>query len=413
MSPISLFYSYSHCDEHYRNELAKHLKLLERKGILTCWHDRRISPGNEWKGEIDENLKSADIILLLVSPDFIASDYCYDVELEHAMQRHNGGRARVIPVIIRPVNWHDAPFGMLQALPLDGKPVSTWENPDVAWTDVEKGIRFVIHEVTQSIDARHSTPSEPLSEEAVSNFSNIEQGLVSKNQAHSFDIREIELTIDVDFDKYTEQDKEQLLNAIASLLKIKDSELKIKKIQRGSTKITIELSAELAERLYTGIKAGELKRLRVIGVELKAQTVLNASDSESPGELTSEYLDELLSISNIEFNQIARDTVREMGLNEDRDEIEIEALVNETYLRLLANGPLPLQPRERLFAAAAMEMRKLLRILLKNRRRDKHSPAPPEERAADISGDVSSEKLIALLRKRKELSESQADLHPL
>ncbi len=78
---VTLFYSYSHADEDLRVQLAKHLKILERQKILQGWSDRDISAGSEWRGQIDQHLKSADIVLLLISPDFIASDYCYDVEL--------------------------------------------------------------------------------------------------------------------------------------------------------------------------------------------------------------------------------------------------------------------------------------------------------------------------------------------
>src|SRR5690349_11031623 len=119
---IEIFYSYSHADEKLRNELEKHLSLLQRKGIISNWHDRKIGAGNEWKDVIDEHLKTAQIILLLVSPDFLNSDYCNDVEVEQAMKRHNANEARVIPIILRPCDWHDMPFGKLQVLPQNNKP---------------------------------------------------------------------------------------------------------------------------------------------------------------------------------------------------------------------------------------------------------------------------------------------------
>ena len=100
--PIEVFFSYAHRDEALRDELAKHLRLLERQGIITRWHDRRITGGTEWAGAIDEHLRTAQIILLLISADFLASDYCYDVEVRRAMDRHEAGEARVVPIILRP-----------------------------------------------------------------------------------------------------------------------------------------------------------------------------------------------------------------------------------------------------------------------------------------------------------------------
>src|SRR3712207_2008649 len=114
---VKVFYSYSHKDERLRDALEEHLSLLKREGAISEWHDRRIGAGSEWAGEIDEHLKAADIILLLISSSFIASDYCYDVELKLAMQRHEAKQARVVPVILRPCKWENAPFGKLNALP--------------------------------------------------------------------------------------------------------------------------------------------------------------------------------------------------------------------------------------------------------------------------------------------------------
>ena len=102
-SPVSLFYSYSHKDEALRGKLETHLSLLKDQDVIRDWHDRRIAPGTEWDGAISKNLEDAGIILLLISADFLASRYCRDVEVTRAMERHEAGTARVIPVILRPV----------------------------------------------------------------------------------------------------------------------------------------------------------------------------------------------------------------------------------------------------------------------------------------------------------------------
>ena len=144
---IELFYSYAREDEDLRDQLEKHLSIFRRQNIITGWHFRRISPGKEWKGEIDEHLDTAHIILLLISSDFMASDYCYDVEVKRAMERHEAGKARVIPIILRSVYWEGAPFSELQALPTDAKPVTTWANQDEAFEDIARGIQVVISKI--------------------------------------------------------------------------------------------------------------------------------------------------------------------------------------------------------------------------------------------------------------------------
>lgn len=144
--PIKLFYSYAHEDEALRERLEVHLKLLKRQGILQDWHDRAIGAGSEWAEQISTHLESADLILLLISPDFIASDYCWDIELKRAMERHEAGEARVIPIILRETDWTGAPFGKLQALPKDAKPVKSWPDQDAAFVDIARGIRKIAEE---------------------------------------------------------------------------------------------------------------------------------------------------------------------------------------------------------------------------------------------------------------------------
>ncbi len=140
---LRVFKSYSHVDEDLRNELDKHLSVLRRQGTISSWDDRRIGPGEEIHGEISAHLESADIILLLISADFLASDYCYDVEMERAMERHKQGSARVIPVILRPCDWQKAPFGSLMACPTDGKPVVNHTTHDEGFLQVVQAIRQV------------------------------------------------------------------------------------------------------------------------------------------------------------------------------------------------------------------------------------------------------------------------------
>jgi len=110
--------------------LEAHLKLLEHRGLIIPWHFRKIGAGEDWEGAIDKNLAAADIVLLLISASFLASRYCYDVEMTRALRRHKAGRARVIPIILRDVVWKAAPFSTLQALPTNGKPITAWRPQD-------------------------------------------------------------------------------------------------------------------------------------------------------------------------------------------------------------------------------------------------------------------------------------------
>ncbi len=99
--PVRVFYSYSHADEDLRQELEKHLSLLQRQGIIAGWHDRKILPGSAWEEELDQHLEEAQIVLLLLSADFMASNYCYDREMQRALERHAQGEAQVIPIYLR------------------------------------------------------------------------------------------------------------------------------------------------------------------------------------------------------------------------------------------------------------------------------------------------------------------------
>jgi hypothetical protein len=122
----------------------KHLALLKREGLIASWHDRETIPGTTWRTEIDQHLRDANIILLLVSPDFIASDYCYSEEMYQAVRRHEQGTAIVVPIILRPVDWTSSPLGKLQALPPDARPITTSSSRDTAFMQVAQGIRTVV-----------------------------------------------------------------------------------------------------------------------------------------------------------------------------------------------------------------------------------------------------------------------------
>lgn len=161
----TVFFSYSHADEALRDQLEKQLSALKRQGVIETWHDRRIGAGPEFAKAIDEHVNRDDIILLLVSSDFIASDYCYDIEMKRALERHDAGQAEVIPVILRACDWHGTPFGKLTATPPDGKPVTQYADRDQALLEVAKAVRGAAERVAaKDHPAQRQRPPEiPLS----------------------------------------------------------------------------------------------------------------------------------------------------------------------------------------------------------------------------------------------------------
>ncbi len=157
-NPLTLFYSYTHEDEMLCQELDRHLRLLQRRGIISAWYDRKIVPGTDWSKDIDYHLNQASVILLLVSSDFLASDYCYQVEMQRALERHQSGEARVIPILLRPVDWHEAPFAHLQSLPHNAQPVTLWDNQDAAFRDIAEGIRAAVEDLDGLSPQKHTNP---------------------------------------------------------------------------------------------------------------------------------------------------------------------------------------------------------------------------------------------------------------
>jgi len=159
--PLSVFISYAHEDVPLCQQLEAHLSLLRRQGLIADWHDRQILAGEEWARDIDEYLETASLILLLISPDFLASDYCYGIEMLQALERHNNGEVQVIPIILRPVDWEGAPFAHLQCLPRDARAVTEWDNRDAAFRDIARGIRTAIEQLPSTSSVHHPVPAAP------------------------------------------------------------------------------------------------------------------------------------------------------------------------------------------------------------------------------------------------------------
>ena len=156
-TPLEAFVSYSHRDEKLRMRLDNQLSALKRQGLVATWNDRRIGAGADLDREISSHLETADLVLLLISAEFIASDYCWGQEMMRALARHAAGETRVIPIILRHCDWQYTPFGKLAALPTDGRPVagSSWPNIAAALQNVAEGVRKVVNDLIATVEQAH------------------------------------------------------------------------------------------------------------------------------------------------------------------------------------------------------------------------------------------------------------------
>lgn len=157
LKSIEIFFSYSHKDKKYRTELENYLSHLKRISTtrswhIVAWHDGEIGAGREFAQEINKHLSEAQIILLLISQEFIASEYCYDIEMQKALERHEAGEARVIPILLRSANWQGTPIDKLQVLPTDAKPVTKWSRREDAFMDIARGIQKEVEKLVGNLN---------------------------------------------------------------------------------------------------------------------------------------------------------------------------------------------------------------------------------------------------------------------
>lgn len=149
---VSIFVCYARKDYRSLDKLKTHLKPLQHQGLINLWYDRAVIAGTEWESEILQHLQNVEVILLLVSPEFMASEYCYGIEMKQAIERHERKEAHVIPIILRPCLWRITSLASLQALPRDGKPIigPGWRNQDEGFYDVAEGVRRDIEQMASN-----------------------------------------------------------------------------------------------------------------------------------------------------------------------------------------------------------------------------------------------------------------------
>ena len=150
---VRIYLSYADSDNGLLDELSKQLRPLEQQRIIEIWHRGKVKAGSVWKRLVENYLDGADLILLLVSPDFVVSEVCCEIETSRAMQRHKRGVVHVIPVILRPTDWTSLPYGGLWSLPSDARPVTLWHSLDAAFSDIVEGIKKVVSDITTTISS--------------------------------------------------------------------------------------------------------------------------------------------------------------------------------------------------------------------------------------------------------------------
>jgi hypothetical protein len=143
-NPLEVFCCYAHADQEMMALLNKYLSPLQKLGQITIWSETNLNQGVDWEKELSQHLESADLILLLISPDFLASDYCYSIEMKRALERHEQGSAVALPILLRPTHWIKMPFARLQILPTNGLPITKWSDRDDAFLDIIRGIDQII-----------------------------------------------------------------------------------------------------------------------------------------------------------------------------------------------------------------------------------------------------------------------------
>ncbi|MEA5624143.1 GUN4 domain-containing protein [Nostoc sp. UHCC 0251] len=285
---LKLFFSYSHKDETLRDELAKHLTILEWQGVISSWHDRKILPGEEWDHQINDNLNTADIILLLISSDFLFSKYCWDVEVKKAIERHHTGEACVIPVILRSVDWSGAPFAKLQALPKNAEPVVSrnWHNQDEAFTDVARGIRAAAEKLKKARDERRQ-------KQEADKLRLREQEEENRKLRHQQQERLRLQEQEKEADRLQKQEAERLRRERqeeADRLQRQREQEKTDKLRLEQQSTANDLPSEKGvdyTRLRDLLKAGQWKEAD----QETLAVMLKASDRESEGWLSSECID--------------------------------------------------------------------------------------------------------------------------
>ncbi|SER52022.1 TIR domain-containing protein [Azotobacter beijerinckii] len=246
-----IFISYSHKDENHKEDLEDHLATLKRQGVIQIWHDRKILAGDDWKGKIDHHLNDAEIIVFLISPSFLASEYCFDVEVRRAMERHAEGAAKIIPIIVRPCLWQESEFSEFQVVPRDGQAITLWSDKDSAWLDAISGLKKYIDEffpITSSTSSLLSKAEVIVSAEQERWLSDTEI-ILTHRKVDKVKLNDIYVLPDIEFERELKEKDIDILES-SVLYKTAGRYLLLGDEQQGKTSFLKKSFIELASKSY-------------------------------------------------------------------------------------------------------------------------------------------------------------------
>ena len=315
-----VFISYSHKDECFRNDLEDHLSMLRRKDIISVWHDRKILPGDEWKGKINEHLDNADIVLFLISPSFLASDYCYDIEVKQAMENKVADKCQIISIIIRPCDWQDCDFSQFQTVPKDGKPISKWDDKDEAWLDSISGIKRQIAEfrpVVQS-PSEVSTLVHPCISQFTEDWLNDTEITLSHRKVNKVDLDDIFVVPDIECQD-TDKEEGMRVKSVRLILNNNGQYLVAGEEQQGKT--------SLLKFYYRELLISECMPLYIDCETIKKSDVKQAISTHLAEQYEGVTIDEYLASSS---RALLIDNIDSLSLNSKYRLVFLEK-INELF----------------------------------------------------------------------------------
>lgn len=314
-----VFISYSHKDESHREDLEEHLTMLKRNQTISTWHDRKIIAGEDWATKIDENLNEAEIILFLVSSSFLASDYCYSIEAQKAIEKQENGSAQIISIIIRPCDWTACEFSRFQAVPTDAKPITEWDNKDTAWLNAVNGIKTHIKQFTAT-PAKKTIPASAGPSPTINTTQWAEDTEISltHRKVDKLKLSDIYVTPDIEFENAGSAESLSVKNS-SELLKKKDHYLISGEEQQGKTSLLKYIFIELLKRNYIPIYFDAVK-IKKSDVDLNIQMAINEQYNNLSFEEFNKAENKVILIDNID----------ELNLNSKFKKLFIES-INEKF----------------------------------------------------------------------------------
>lgn len=297
-----VFISYSHKDESHREDFGEHLSMMQRNNIIDYWHDRKITPGDDWKNKIDENLESADIIIFLVSSSFLASDYCYDVEVKRAIERHKEGSAKIISIIVRACDWEECEFSQFQAVPKDALPITKWEDKDTAWLDAVKGIKTHIQEFYPAVvQAPEDSNDEPVLTNNIMEWLDDTEIVLTHRKVNRLKLNDIYVIPDIE------------LESSSNLVTIKSSSFILKKMSR----FLVSGEEQQGKSSFLKYIYKELLKLKYFPVYIDASKVKKSdADLVISKQLEEQYLNlDIDFFKNSNKGVVLLDNIDDIGLN--------------------------------------------------------------------------------------------------